>query len=219
MTAHAVARLVYETGTFAKFPLHIWAVAMMYFHAFEECTAERENDEQSEKRGARPAVVQAAKLEQLMLGVTCLVLSVKANENYLNSTEPERTTTARLAAVLDATARVILSYTAGTVPTERIVQTKRRLKEFIPPTELSIMRVIGNALVPETAFSVSSVIMGAECTDLLVELYSSPVCLNFPASTLLHFASGDQRTNAALLESVRPYFTPSSEEPVEPISP
>ena len=216
MTVHAIARLVFETTTMAKFPLHIWATAMMYLHAFEECTAEREEDDETGKRSHKELQAQPAKVEQLMLGITCLVLSVKANENYLNSLEPDRTTTARLAAVLDASARNILSYTASTVPTERIVHTKRRLKDFIPATELSVMRVVGNSLVIDTAFSFMSA-LNSQTTQILVEVYSSPIGLNFSAESLLKFANGDATNRQTIFRAINPFFL--SDELVEPISP
>jgi hypothetical protein len=144
------------------------------------------------------------------------VLSVKANENYLNSLEPDRTTTARLAAVLDASASNLLSYTASTVPTERIVHTKRRLKDFIPATELSVMRVVGNSLVIDTAFSLMCE-LNNQTTEILVEVYSSPVCLNFSAESLLKFANGDATNRQTIFRAINPFFL--SDELVEPISP
>jgi hypothetical protein len=185
---HAIGRLLYEIAINADLPRHVWAAAMMFFHAFEEYTIEHSTKE---------------RVSRIMVGVTCLVLSVKSNENYLVSKGSTLNPVLRLLGLLDSAARVVVSYTANQASSEKIVDTKKRLKEFIPVVELALMRVVGNSLVPDTAFLDPN--LNNKEDALLVEIYSSPVCLNFPAADILAFTRG-QRDNKAIGDAIEHFF-------------
>ena len=186
---HGVARLLLEVSRTATLPDHVWAVAMQYFFAFNEFTEDA-----------------CERLEELMVGVASLVLSVKASENYLNSCSSEeanRSVTARVSAVLDAAARVILAYAerGGEVSVESIIRLKRKLRELVPTLELNLMRVLGDALVIDSALATP---VPDEVTEVLVEVYSSPVCLNFPPKSLLAFAVNGR--NQAIRDAIASYL-------------
>ena len=184
---HAIARIVYETAILTGLPLHVWAVAMMFFHAYQEYSYEQEPDDEQGNRYDDP-------VNEAIVGITCLILSVKSNESYLNSKGLQSSPVQRLQSVLESAARVILSYTACAVSTESIVQTKRKLKEIAPTVELAILRIVGNSLLPDTAFLHNAT--DSEQESVLIEIYSSPICLNFPADDFLDFVNGRGKTQA-----------------------
>ena len=202
---------MYEVCLTAQFPLHIWAASMMYFHAFQEYTSEQESEaderEDSLKERARDVNSTASSVDQLMLGITCLLLSVKANENFLNSAKVARIPSVRLAVILDCAARVVLSYAEKSkqVSSERLTKVKKRIKDFVPGVELTIMRIVGNSLVPDTAFSASEGEFSETEVALLVEIYSSIVCLNHSAADISSYVRG-QRGNAAIAAAIDRYF-------------
>jgi hypothetical protein len=177
--AHGIARLLYEITINAEFPLHIWGVAMLFYFTFHEFT-----DDDSDEKKSRSNIP----LSELMLGVTALVLAVKSNENFLLCrTEAARnvgTHNRFVSLVLDSASRVIISYSSDNqVSVEKLTKMKRKMREFIPQIELGLMRVIGNSLQPETVFGCLPEINPGELS-LLVEIYSSPVCLNFTPQEL-----------------------------------
>ena len=187
---HAIGRLLYEVAINAGLPLHVWGAAMMYFHAFDEYTLDHPLKE---------------RVNRLMAGITCLALSVKANESYLVSRGSPLNPVHRLVSLLDAAARVVLAYTTTQASSEKMVDTKKRLKEFIPIVELAVMRVVGNSLVPETAFQ-DNLSIDEKTATILVEIYSSPICLNFPASDIVAFVLGE-RDNERIRKVVGHFFT------------
>jgi hypothetical protein len=172
---HAIGRLLYEITSYSRLPLHIWAVAMMYFHAFGEYADDQEQI--TEPRDKR--------LYKTMVGITCLTLAAKSNESYLVSQGLATSPTQCLLNLLDSTTRVMLSYTTNSVSREKIVDTKRRLKEFIPTVELAILRVMGNSLVVETGFMETG--LDETSTAVLMEIYSSPLCLNIHRNDISYF--------------------------------
>jgi hypothetical protein len=185
---HAIGRILYEIATHAGLPLHVWAAGMMYFHAFEEYTIDYSPKE---------------RISRVMVGVTSLALAVKANESFIVSKGSTMNPVHRLLHLLDSAARVILSYTAQKASSEKIVEAKKRLKEFIPIVELAIMRVVGNSLVPETVFLENNIDQHTEA--VLVEIYSSPVCLNFPPPDISSFARGT-KDNSSIREAIEKFF-------------
>ena len=211
--SHAIARVLYEICINAQFPLHIWAVSMMYFHAFEEYTSEMDSETEDGEptMGFKKEPSTTASVDQLMLGVTCMFLSVKANENYLNSASVPQMTSSRLSCVLDWAARVVLSYSdkSGHVSSEKLTRVKRRIKEFVPSVELTIMRIVGNSLVLDTAFSESNAEFSESQVAIFVEIYSSPVCLNHSAPDIFAFVNGldcPQRAHSAISAAIDRYF-------------
>lgn len=214
--SHAIGRILYEICVSAQFPLHIWAVAMQYFHAFEEYTSEHESDveETGEEYDKKDSSTRNSMVDKLILGVTCMLLSVKANENLLNSASVSRIPSLRLASILDWSAKVILAYysTGQTVSSERLTKVKRRIKEFVPAVELTVMRVIGNSLVAESAFSIPDIGHEHEYSDsetsVLIEIYSSPVCLNHSPCDIAKFLKGTCPENVfnAISTAIERYF-------------
>ena len=150
---------------------------MLYYHAYQEYSSDREDSPVSASHFTNALVV----------GVSCLVLSVKANESYLNTMKPGINHVQRLQATIEAAARCILSYTLSSASPERVVQLKRKLKDFVPVVELAIMRVIGNSLEPTTAFT--QIRCSQTKTAVLIEVYSNPVSLNYPVSALCELVS------------------------------
>ena len=162
MTRHAIARFVYEVTATAELPLHIYGCAIMIYHAFMEYMPHDKKD-------------------SLMLGVTCLTVAVKFKENFLNSY------TAlfkhRSSLVVDAAARVLLSYSKASneCSVEALSVVKREVQESVNGIELSVLKIIGNyGGSIKTAFETNT-----ENSEYLVEVYSNPICLNFPSNNLI----------------------------------
>jgi hypothetical protein len=183
--SHSVGRLLWEISQDGGLPAHVWAAAMMYFHAFQEYTLDSE------------------KIDSTMVGITCLALSVKANENYLKSQGSIVNPVHRLLGLLDSAARLVLSYSTNSASTEKIVDTKKRLKELIPTVELAVMRVVGNSLVVETAFTETG--LSESELNILTEIYSSPACLNFPRDRIIDFVTA-RRDCPQLRSAIEPFF-------------
>ena len=159
MTRHATARFVYEITASADLPMHIFGCAMMIYHGFMEYTKSEES---------------------LIIGITCMTVAVKFNENYLNSFTS--LFKHRSSLVVDAAARVLLSYAkeADECSTEALTSVKREVQESVNAMELSVLKIIGNfGGSMKTAFS-------KDCDEgYLVEVYSNPICLNYPPGKLL----------------------------------
>lgn len=200
--AHAVARLLLEIAQTGSIPTHVWATAMLYFFAFCEYTQDIHN-----------SLSLPATLSDFLVGVSCLVLSVKANENYLltcmgdhGSDWGHAVANRFVAQVLDSAARVALSYVSeNQASIERVIKLKRKMRDFIPQLELDIMRVIGSSLQPVTAFSVATSVTEAQ---ILIEVYSNPICLNFPPCLLKDFAKGrsDHHMHLSISSSLDSYL-------------
>ena len=178
---HALGRIIYEIVETCNLPIHIWAVAMMYFHAYEEYSSEDDPDHSGTPTFKDP-------VKKLMLGITCLTLSVKSNENYLNSLPQNTSPVSRIQAVVDSAARVVLSYVRKSSSTENIIKAKRLMKDMMPNIELAVMRIVGNSLLPPTAFMGCPI--GDKQKSLLLEIYSNPICLNHPPQDLRDWIEG-----------------------------
>lgn len=200
--AHAIARLLLEIAQTASIPTHVWATAMLYFFAFCEYTQDIPKTSSL-----------TASLTDFLVGVSCLVLSVKANENFLFARMYRHGSDWRHAGantfvsqVLDSAARVALSYISeNEASIERIIKLKRKMRDFIPQLELDIMRVIGSSLQPESAFSDATSVTESQT---LIEVYSNPVCLNFPPCVLKDFAKGrcDHHMHLPISRSIDSYL-------------
>lgn len=164
MSTTAPARFVYEVCMESKFPIRIYACAMMYLHAFNEYTS-RDEESQEEQR------VSSFDSAKLVLAVTCLLLSLKANENYLNSTDSS--IRGRTTSLIEGASRVIFQYAheQQNVSREEITQLRRTLRDAVSVTELTLLRVIGNSI----EFGLEE-----ELTDDLetVDWFATPECLN-----------------------------------------
>lgn len=193
---HSVGRVLYEIAETCNLPIHIWAVSMMYFHAYEEYSSEQ-NTENSETPNFGDPV------KKLMLGITCLTISVKSNENYLNSQPIHISSVNRVQTVVDSAARIILSYTRKKSSTENILRAKRRVKDLMPNIELALMRIVGNSLQPSSVFLEAEV--GDKQKSLLLELYSNPICLNYPPHDLRDWVEG-HTSKPELYDAIRRYF-------------
>jgi hypothetical protein len=169
---------------------------MMYFHAYEEYSSEQ-NTENSETPNFKDPV------KKLMLGITCLTISVKSNENYLNSQPIHISPVNRVQTVVDSAARIILSYTRKKSSTENILRAKRRVKDLMPNIELALMRIVGNSLQPSTVFLEAGV--SDKQKSLLLELYSNPICLNYPPRDLRDWVEG-HISKQELYHAIRRYF-------------
>jgi hypothetical protein len=174
----AVSRYLFEVSLGADLPPHVWACSMLYYHAYQEYSSDRDHNPVSASNFTNALVV----------GVSCLVLSVKANESYLNTMKPGINHVQRLQATIEAAARCTLSYTVSSASTEKIVQLKRKLKDFVPVVELAIMRVIGNSLEPTTAFT--QIRCSQAQAAVLIEIYSNPLSLNYPPEVFCDLVSG-----------------------------
>ena len=159
-----VSRFVYEVSSDSGLPPRIFACAMMLYHAFVEYVSEE------------GSLLDA---DFIMVGITSLVLSLKFNENYLNTVIEQVNdpvpSKSRSMKVIDSAARAIVSYgqshNAKGLTTEQLVQVKEKIKAGV--CELSMLRIFGN-------FSTSiPVVPGTDSMaplDLVRE-YSSPQCL------------------------------------------
>ena len=157
-----ISRLVYEISADCNLDRRIYACAMMMYHAFMEYV--------SDDGLVYPKLHET---DCVVLGVTTLVLSLKFNENYLNTIETASDVIkSRSMKVIESSARAIISY-GGTrdLTTEQFVCVKEKLKFAV--SELSVLRIFGNfatsiPIVPDTD--------SMDITQLISE-YSTSQCL------------------------------------------
>ena len=164
-----IGRLLFEISADCNLPPRIYACAMLMYHAFMEYVSEDGDSGQS-----------LQDVDSVMVGITSLILSVKFNENYLNTVEKlhEPTPTkSRSMRVIESAAHAIVSYSAGQVSssgisTEQFVLIKERIKNGV--SEMSMLRIFGN-------FTTSiPIIPGTDTmeTKQLIREYSTSQCLS-----------------------------------------
>ena len=167
-----VSRFVYEISADCGLPSRIFACAMMLYHAFMEYVSEEDSLQDP---------------DCLMVGITSVVLSLKFNENYLNTIEMNQDpipAKSRSMRVIDSAARAIVSYgsaqsSSQPLTTEQLVLVKERVKLAV--SEMSMLRIFGNfatcvPVIPETDKMTPVELVGE---------YSTPQCLCHWSSKIL----------------------------------
>jgi hypothetical protein len=155
---------MYEISSDANLPPRVYACGMMMYHAFMEYIFGENPGEDFKDPDC------------VIVGITCLILSVKFNEDYLNSVEvvtdaaPIKSRSIR---IIDSAARAILSYggSVSNLSTEQLIGVKDKLKSAV--CEMSILRILGNFA---TSIPLDSRI-DSMSIDELIETYSTPHCL------------------------------------------
>ena len=161
-----ISRFVFEICTNALFPKRIFAGAMMIYHAYMEYMFSQHKSLSSIRDS-----------DCIIIGITSLVVAVKFNEDFLNTTceqvaDGGAVIRSRSMRIIDTAARAILSYGhRSSLTTEQVVRMKERIKATV--SEMSILRIVGDF---------ATFIPVAQGTDnmtvsQLVDMYSRPDCL------------------------------------------
>jgi len=172
-----IARLIYEINQDAGFPPYIYGYSMMLFHAFNEFVA-------SER--SQSATKSEEELDALVVGITCLILAVKFNEDHLNSvclatgrndgSIHNRSLVSRSVQIVESAARAILSYQQSSPTTgysfEEFVGLKNKIKDMV--CEYTVLRIVGNFA---TSAPVTRICIDHE---MFFRYYATPQCLNQP---------------------------------------
>ena len=153
-----IARFICEVSIESNFPPRIFACAMKYFFAFQEFTG-KEYDS-----------------SDIIMGITCLLVSVKANESLLNSSINNISSSGRTSLLIENSVRSILSYAnKELMPTaELFCGTSKKVKESVARSELTLLRIIGNSFDPLVACPSE---WTQENTGGILAQFSTPACL------------------------------------------
>jgi hypothetical protein len=161
----AIPRLIFEINKNAGLHPFIYGYAMMMYHAYNEFVG---------------AVATTNRdIDTLVIGITCLVLAVKFNEDYLNSTDlvlgkqKQGIRTSRSAKIFEYASRAVLAYGQKSSSSfEEFISVKNRLRDSI--CEYSVLRIVGNYA--------TCIPVVEDCHDeqKYFSYYASPKCLNHP---------------------------------------
>lgn len=164
LPSSVIGRLLYEISADANLPSRVYACGMMMYHAFIEYICGEDSPE-----GFQHA-------DCVIVGITCLILSVKFNEDFINSVEVVSDTApvkSRSIRVIDSAARAVLSYGASedSLSTEQLLCVRDKIKAVV--CEMSVLRILGNFAtripIDKETDSMSP--------QQLIESYSTPACL------------------------------------------
>lgn len=165
-----VARFLCEVCVESEFPPSIFACAMKFFFAFKDFVSHvKENQTEDKEEGIHHS-------EDLVLGLACLLVSVKSNESFLNSLCGDGSLATRTGMLIDNSVVSILAYAEySTVDTEFRVGLTRAIKDAVSRAELVLLRVIGNSFdCGQATLSWEENQIGALCRQ-----FSTPKCLKY----------------------------------------